>query len=57
MLESTFMATHSSFFAMIGVAEQFGALRNYLGQVSTARRWMRRSLSSPRPGRFCPSLL
>lgn len=33
MLESTFMATHSSFFAMIGVAEQFGQLRNYLGQV------------------------
>lgn len=33
MLESTFMATHSSFFAMIGVAEQFGSLRNYLGQI------------------------
>lgn len=33
MLESTFMATHSSFFAMIGVAEQFSHLRNYLGQV------------------------
>lgn len=33
MLESTFMATHSSFFAMVGVAEQFGHLRNYLGQV------------------------
>jgi len=33
MLESTYMATHSSFFAMIGVAEQFGSLRNYLGQV------------------------
>lgn len=33
MLESTFMATHSSFFAMIGVAEQFGHLRGYLGQV------------------------
>ncbi|GAA5980664.1 hypothetical protein JCM11641_000168 [Rhodosporidiobolus odoratus] len=33
MLESTFMATHSSFFAMIGVAEQFAHLRNYLGQV------------------------
>lgn len=33
MLESTFMATHSSFFAMIGVAEQFGHLRNYLGQI------------------------
>ncbi|KAJ3215084.1 Peroxisomal membrane protein PAS20 [Clydaea vesicula] len=33
MLESTFMATHSSFMAMVGVAEQFGNLRNYLGQV------------------------
>ncbi|ORY47587.1 Peroxin 13, N-terminal region-domain-containing protein [Leucosporidium creatinivorum] len=33
MLESTVMATHSSFFAMIGVAEQLGHLRNYLGQV------------------------
>ncbi|KAJ2957818.1 hypothetical protein NQZ79_g6513 [Umbelopsis isabellina] len=33
MLESTFMATHSSFMAMVGVAEQFGHLRTYLGQV------------------------
>ncbi|KAI8368845.1 Peroxin 13, N-terminal region-domain-containing protein [Choanephora cucurbitarum] len=33
MLESTFMATHSSFMAMVGVAEQLGFLRNYLGQV------------------------
>ncbi|KAF9455742.1 Peroxin 13, N-terminal region-domain-containing protein [Collybia nuda] len=33
MLESTFMATHSSFFAMVGVAEQFGQLRNALGSV------------------------
>ncbi|KIJ49709.1 hypothetical protein M422DRAFT_28071 [Sphaerobolus stellatus SS14] len=33
MLESTFMATHSSFFAMVGVAEQFGQLRNALGAV------------------------
>jgi peroxin-13 len=28
MLESTFHATHSSFMAMVGVAEQFGNLRN-----------------------------
>jgi peroxin-13 len=44
MLESTFMATHSSFFAMIGVAEQFGHLRNYLGQVLsvfTLIRWVK----------------
>ncbi|KAF8508313.1 hypothetical protein BU17DRAFT_99896 [Hysterangium stoloniferum] len=27
------MATHSSFFAMVGVAEQFGQLRNALGSV------------------------
>ena len=33
MLESTFFATQSSFMAMIGVADQFGQLRNYLGQV------------------------
>lgn len=33
MLESTFMATHSSFFAMIGVAEQLTNLRNWLGEV------------------------
>jgi len=33
MLESTFMATHSSFFAMLGVAEQFSQLRMALGQV------------------------
>jgi len=33
MLDSTFMATHSSFFAMLGVAEQFGQLRMALGQV------------------------
>jgi len=43
MLESTFMATHSSFFAMIGVAEQLSHLRNYLGQVLslfTVVRWI-----------------
>lgn len=33
LLESTYMATHSSFFAMVSVAEQFGNLRNTLGQV------------------------
>jgi peroxin-13 len=45
MLESTYMATHSSFFAMIGVAEQFGSLRNYLGQVLSIfalLRWVKR---------------
>jgi len=33
MLDSTFMATQSSFFAMLGVAEQFGQLRGALSQV------------------------
>lgn len=33
MLESTFMATHSSFFAMVGVIDQFATLRDVLGQV------------------------
>lgn len=33
MLDSTFMATHSSFFAMLGVAEQFGQMKQALGQV------------------------
>lgn len=33
MLESTYMATHSSFFAMVSVAEQFGHLKNSLGSV------------------------
>jgi len=44
MLESTFMATHSSFMAMLGVAEQFGNLRNYFGQVLSIFaliRWMK----------------
>lgn len=46
MLESTFFATQSSFMAMVGVAEQFGHLRNYLGQVfslvaayTTLKKW------------------
>ncbi|KAK9475699.1 Peroxin 13, N-terminal region-domain-containing protein [Lipomyces japonicus] len=35
MLESTYMATHSSFFAMVGVAEQLTALRrSLLGSAS-----------------------
>lgn len=47
MLESTFMATHSSFFAMVGVADQFASLRNYLGQVLSIfalARWMKNML-------------
>ncbi|KAI9811364.1 MAG: Peroxisomal membrane protein PAS20 [Pycnora praestabilis] len=44
MLEGTYMATHSSFFAMISVAEQLGNLRNTLGSILgifTIMRWMR----------------
>ncbi|KAJ5097706.1 peroxisomal docking factor component [Penicillium angulare] len=44
MLESTYMATHSSFFAMISVAEQFGNLRNTIGSalgIFTLIRWFR----------------
>lgn len=31
MLEATYMATHSSFFTMVSLAEQFGNLKNALG--------------------------
>jgi len=44
MLESTYMATHSSFFAMVAVAEQFGNLRQTLGSILgifTIMRWIR----------------
>jgi peroxin-13 len=44
MLESTFMATHSSFFAMVGVVDQLTVLRNALGSVLGLFglvRWMR----------------
>ncbi|KAL8669031.1 MAG: hypothetical protein Q9168_006364 [Polycauliona sp. 1 TL-2023] len=48
MLESTYMATHSSFFAMISVAEQFSNLRTTLGSVLgiyTLLRWARTLLA------------
>ncbi|PTB40648.1 uncharacterized protein TrAFT101_005819 [Trichoderma asperellum] len=48
MLESTYMATHSSFFAMISVAEQFGNLRDTLGSllgIFTLIRWIRTLLA------------
>ncbi|KAL7908790.1 hypothetical protein GGI35DRAFT_413173 [Trichoderma velutinum] len=48
MLESTYMATHSSFFAMISVAEQFGNLRDTLGSllgIFTLLRWIRTLLA------------
>ncbi|OMH78364.1 Peroxisomal membrane protein PAS20 [Zancudomyces culisetae] len=33
MLESTFFATHSSFMAVLGVIEQFGLLKGFLGKA------------------------
>lgn len=33
MLEATYMATHSSFFTMVSLAEQFGNLKNALGSI------------------------
>ncbi|KAI5798842.1 Peroxin 13, N-terminal region-domain-containing protein [Geopyxis carbonaria] len=48
MLESTFMATHSSFFAMVRVAEQVGNLRNTLGSILgifTIIRWAKIALA------------
>lgn len=47
MLESTYMATHSSFFAMVSVAEQLGNLKTSLGSVLgvfAVLRWVRKIL-------------
>jgi len=52
MLESTFMATHSSFFAMVGVVDQFAQLRNALGSVLGLfglLRWMKEIVTGKRP--------
>ncbi|CAI6271686.1 unnamed protein product [Periconia digitata] len=57
MLESTYMATHSSFFAMVSVAEQFGNLRQTLGSVLgifTLMRWIR-SVIAKLTGRAPPA--
>ncbi|KAI0065013.1 hypothetical protein BV25DRAFT_1881615 [Artomyces pyxidatus] len=54
MLESTFMATHSSFFALAGVVDQFAQLRNVLGSVLGLFglvRWMRELLTGRRGAR------
>jgi len=51
MLESTFMATHSSFFALAGVVDQFAQLRNALGSVLGLFgliRWLRDILTGGR---------
>ncbi|BEI83702.1 hypothetical protein CcaverHIS002_0403060 [Cutaneotrichosporon cavernicola] len=60
LVESTYMATHSSFFAMVGVADQLGSLKTYLGQVlgvfsimRLGRRilnWLRGKKSGPEKG-------
>jgi len=55
MLESTFMATHSSFFAMVGVVEQFGQLRNALGSVLGLfglLRWMKELITGRPPNQL-----
>jgi len=57
MLESTYMATHSSFFAMVAVAEQFSNLRQTLGSVLgifTLMRWIR-TLFAKLTGRPLPA--
>jgi peroxin-13 len=44
LIDSSFSATHSSFFAMIGVAEQLGMFRHYLGSalnIFEMVRWIR----------------
>lgn len=51
MLESTFMATHSSFFAMVGVVDQFSHLRDALGSVLGLfglLRWLKELLTGRR---------
>lgn len=48
MLESSFMATHSSIFALVGVADQFAQLRDALGSVLTLFglvRWLRETVT------------
>lgn len=45
MLDSTYLATHSSFMAMVGVAEQTGNLKHYLGNILgifALIRWVKR---------------
>ncbi|KIY66220.1 hypothetical protein CYLTODRAFT_39559 [Cylindrobasidium torrendii FP15055 ss-10] len=52
MLESTFMATHSSFFAMVSVVDQFHQLREVLGGVLGMfglLRWLRSFLPGYTP--------
>ncbi|KAK1807537.1 Peroxisomal membrane protein PAS20 [Friedmanniomyces endolithicus] len=48
MLESTYMATHLSFFAMVSVADQFATLKQTLGSVLgifTLMRWIRAAIA------------
>ncbi|EUC58583.1 inner membrane protease ATP23, partial [Rhizoctonia solani AG-3 Rhs1AP] len=56
MLDSSFMATQSSMFAILGVAEQLGQLRNVFGQVVAMahdfKRFLRgRGDGTPRPSK------
>lgn len=60
MLESTFAATHASFFAMLGVVDQISALRSAMGSILGLFglvRWLKdtlsgRSMSSPMNSEF-----
>ncbi|CAI4218590.1 unnamed protein product [Parascedosporium putredinis] len=52
MLESTYMATHSSFYAMISVAEQFGNLRETLGSILADGAATSRGCDGPNPAAF-----
>ncbi len=62
MLDSTYMATHSSFMAMVGVAEQFGNLKHYLGgifSIFALIRWLKRIMyrltgRTPPPELYAP---
>ncbi|KIW65075.1 hypothetical protein PV04_07359 [Phialophora macrospora] len=57
MLESAYMTTHSSFFAMVSMAEQLGNLRQTLGSVLgifTILRWLR-TLTAKLTGRPPPA--
>lgn len=64
MLDSTYMATHSSFMAMVGVAEQFGHLKHYLGgifSIFALIRWIKRVMyrltgRSPPPELYGPAV-
>ncbi|CAI4046693.1 hypothetical protein N7582_003874 [Saccharomyces uvarum] len=55
MLESTYMATHNSFFTMISVAEQFGNLKEMLGSffgIFAIMKFLKKALYHASKGRI-----